>query len=430
VSPGNRVGSTAVPARESVEGSAARTGRRVRLHGIDAVRALAILGMVYMHVSPTGWLVPLTYSEKPAVLAWLESLLAGRSMSVFVLLAGISVALMTGGTRPVEGEHLTTARKRLAMRGGALFLISLLVDQFSGLNLSILEYYALWMLLLIPVLRLPVKPLLTSAGVAAALLPVFNFVIMNYGRDWTISPFTGGAEPVVGLVVLIQPQDWLPKIKQLFVGGGFQTPYAIPLLLAGLAIGRLDLQDTLVRRKLALIGTVLLGGSWLVSRLALGPFGVQQGLAEMMSGEGPLLQPWGSLFTLPPHQLYAMSIPMAPFMLGVGLLLLYAFLPLLERSFWQRLLLPLTTAGRMALTWYAAHQIYLQRVAADPPYAFALFAGMAIFALIVSPLWFIWRQRGPLEGLLYQVTTVAIPVGEPAPATSSRAGQPEGASRE
>src|SRR5690606_18194693 len=124
-----------------VRADAARA--RPRLHGLDAMRAIAILGMVYMHVSPTGWLAALPFSEKVPFLAAFESAISGRAMSLFVLMAGISVALMTGGSRPHEGLKLRTARQRLAIRAGVLFVVSLLVDQFSGMSLSILIFYSL-----------------------------------------------------------------------------------------------------------------------------------------------------------------------------------------------------------------------------------------------------------------------------------------------
>lgn len=375
-----------------------------RLLGLDAVRALAILGMVYMHVSPTGWLNPGSFADKPAALAWLESVLSGRAMSLFVLLAGISVALMTGGPRPVTGERLKLARRRLALRAAALFVISLLVDQFSGMNLSILEFYAVWMLLLIPLLRLRPRTLLIAAGVAGVVLPTFCFVLLNFGRDWAISPFSGGSSQGYGLSLLLQPQDWVAKLKQLLVGGGFQTPYAVPLLLAGLAIGRLELRSPTVRRSLAVCGSLLVVVSWLVSRLALGPLGAEQALAAMMSGSGPLIQPWTSLLTLPPHQLYALSIPMAPFMCGVGLLLIAGSLWLLDRQLWRRALTPLTATGRLALTWYALHLVFIERVAGEPPYAFTWFAGMTLFALAFSPLWLRRWRRGPLETLMHVST--------------------------
>lgn len=367
------------------------------------------MGMVYMHVSPTGWLAPGGFADKPAALAWVEGLLSGRAMSLFVLLAGISVALMSGGARPATGAALDAARRRLALRAGALLVISLVVDQLSGMSLSILIYYALWMLLLLPLLPLRPRALLTAAAVSGVVLPVFSFVVLNFGRDWAISPFNAAPSSVYGLQLLLRPAQWLPTLGELFVGGGFQTPYAVPLLLAGLALGRLDLRSAHVRSWLAIAGSGLVVAAWLVSRLALGPLGAADALAQMMSGSGQLVQPWTSLLTLPPHQLYALSLPMAPFMTGVGLLLVTGCLWLTERPFWRVACAPLAASGRLALTWYAAHLVFIERVMGEPPYAFTWFAAMAAFALAFSPLWLRRFQRGPLEALMHRATLIGKP---------------------
>src|SRR5690606_34798491 len=128
------------------------------------------------------------------------------------------------------------------------------------------------------------------------------------GREWPISPFSGGAQPTVGLMLLLRPQEWLAGLKQLLVGGGFQTPYAIPLLLAGLAIGRLDLRDRGVRWRLAGSGVALVAVSSLVSWAALGPLGVARALEQPCSGAGPLGLPGGARRLLPPRRLYALRV--------------------------------------------------------------------------------------------------------------------------
>lgn len=375
------------------------------------MRALAVIGMVYMHVSPTGWLVAAPFADKPGVLAAFEQVIAGRAMSLFVLMAGVSIALMTGGRVPHSGRRLAIDRRRIAVRAAVLFLVSLTVDQLSGMSLSILAHYSLWLLLLIPFLRVSPRRLFLVAAVAAVLMPIFSFVVMNFGREWAISPMSSAGASTYGLSLLFSPQDWPELIKHLFVGGGFQTPYALALLFAGLGIGRLDLSQAGVRWRLAAWGGVLVLGGWLVSQLALGPLGGSVALENMFAASGPLLQPWQSLFMLPPNQLYALSMPMAPFMLGIGLLMLTGLLVLLENRRWRRWLQPLTATGRLALTWYAAHQVFLQRAVEGPPYAFIVFAGMLVFGLAFSPLWLRWASRGPLEWLMHRAASLVVPTG-------------------
>ena len=64
-------------------------GRPPRILGLDIARGLAILGMAGAHIGetePFQWLDPATWTD----------LVHGRSSILFAVLAGISIALMTG----------------------------------------------------------------------------------------------------------------------------------------------------------------------------------------------------------------------------------------------------------------------------------------------------------------------------------------------
>lgn len=50
-----------------------------RLLGIDALRALAILGMVWTHFALSGWVSPAEGPETPEVLDWVNGLFHVRS---------------------------------------------------------------------------------------------------------------------------------------------------------------------------------------------------------------------------------------------------------------------------------------------------------------------------------------------------------------
>ena len=66
-----------------------------RLVGLDVARALAVLGMFAAHTAPGSWLY--TIAE-------------GRAAALFAVLAGVSIALMSGGSQPSEGSRLRAAR--------------------------------------------------------------------------------------------------------------------------------------------------------------------------------------------------------------------------------------------------------------------------------------------------------------------------------
>ena len=59
-----------------------------RLVGIDVARCLALLGMVSTHV-----LVPVTDEGE---IAWAQDLAGGRAAALFAVLAGVSLALLSG----------------------------------------------------------------------------------------------------------------------------------------------------------------------------------------------------------------------------------------------------------------------------------------------------------------------------------------------
>ena len=85
------------------------TGPRAsRLVGLDVARCLALLGMVATHVlldrTPEG---DLTFSQ------WLAG---GRASALFAVLAGVSLALMTGRRVPVHGRERVRASAGLAVR--------------------------------------------------------------------------------------------------------------------------------------------------------------------------------------------------------------------------------------------------------------------------------------------------------------------------
>ena len=69
-------------------GMATRPSRRLR--GVDAARAVAVLGMVMIHFGPTP--------APDTALGALYELPYGRASVLFVLLAGVGVALLAGGS--------------------------------------------------------------------------------------------------------------------------------------------------------------------------------------------------------------------------------------------------------------------------------------------------------------------------------------------
>ena len=84
--------------------NAARTSRKSggqpasgRLHGIDAARGLALLGMMATHLLPTF------ESTADLTPTWIGLTFSGRAAALFAVLAGVGLALSTGKRKPVQG---------------------------------------------------------------------------------------------------------------------------------------------------------------------------------------------------------------------------------------------------------------------------------------------------------------------------------------
>ncbi|WP_406630602.1 DUF418 domain-containing protein [Amycolatopsis sp. WGS_07] len=364
---------------------------RGRLLGVDAVRALAIIGVFIEHFFASGWLHGGPPDQAPGFLTWLDVQTSSRAMSLFVLLFGLSAALMTGGTSPAAGNERWRARGRLAVRAVVLFLLSLAIDEYGA---SVISYYAVILILLLPLARLRARMLFILAGIAVPVMTLYAFWVFNAHSDWLRS------ETANGLAIFGHPEQWGEFLKgMVLTGGGFQVAYGLPLALAGMAIGRLDLRAHQVRIRLLYTGFVLASAAILGSWIATYPLGG----ADAIATTPPPAMPWQVLLAMPPDgSLYATSPLGIVLMIGVAMVLLGGLLIVLDRPLGRRALWPLAAAGGMAFTWYAAHFAVLKLV--PKPYSFVFLVTVVAVMLAASVAWRHWRRRGPLEWLVHRAT--------------------------
>jgi uncharacterized membrane protein len=132
----------------------AGAGRRTRIAGVDLARGLALLGMMAAHVFG---------AEEPSTVT---TAAADWSVTTFALVAGVSLALMSGGKR--------VRRERAAVRAGVvvhavLVAVIGLALGFTGRADIVLPCFAVLFLLAIPLLGL--RPWMLTR-IAAVLLIV------------------------------------------------------------------------------------------------------------------------------------------------------------------------------------------------------------------------------------------------------------------
>lgn len=77
-----------------------------RLRGVDVARGIAFIGMVVIHTLPSY-----DRSTGEPTAAW--SIFSGNASALFALLAGVSLAFMTGGSNPYQGDKRVRGLPRL-----------------------------------------------------------------------------------------------------------------------------------------------------------------------------------------------------------------------------------------------------------------------------------------------------------------------------
>ncbi|MFY7066562.1 heparan-alpha-glucosaminide N-acetyltransferase domain-containing protein [Nocardiopsis changdeensis] len=380
---------------------------RTRIDGIDAARALAVFGMFIVHlgVDSMGLLSPEDY-------AWdLHGIVRGNSSALFAFLAGVSLAMMTGRTRPLAGDPLFRAVVRIVTRAVLIALLGLILDLMAVPVAIILTYYGGFFLLALPLVRLRSWMLWTVAGALAVVGPPLSFLL----RD-TLFP----VQPRTGAVT---------SFTEFFLTGYYPAITFMVFMTAGMAVGRLDLTDRAVRLRLLVVGAVAAACGYLGSWLALGPLGGMERLmelrapelagaplsavtdpvaleelryavdqeAESISGQVPT-DSWWWLAVNTPHTGTTFEILEA---VGQGLVVLVLCMWLCERA--RPVMYPLVSVGRMPLTVYTGHLVVIAMLVAAAGYEFYtpwLTERFILGALLFATLWRLAFGRGPAEFLL------------------------------
>jgi uncharacterized membrane protein len=340
---------------------------RRRLRGVDTARAVAVLGMVMVHFGP----VP----APDTALGNLYGLSHGRASVLFALLAGVGVALLTGGR---SGGRTSLTRGRLVLRGALLLPLGLWLQDFEHGALVILQYYAIYFVFVAFVLTLPDRWLLAGGAAVLVAGPLVYLWGQTVVPEWYVRGETASLE------------DPISKIADdlLLTGAYPLVTWAAPLLI-GLWIGRRDLASARVRWWLLVLGLAVAVTAALAADGLSAAFGG-------LSGE-PDESGFAALLTDQPHRQMPLwmlgSIGSACAVLG-GMLLLADRLP---RATW-----PLAATGQLALTVYVGHLLLL---AALPELlkreaVTEAFLTVGVFVLLTAAVCTLWRAvlpRGPLE---------------------------------
>jgi uncharacterized membrane protein YeiB len=351
-----------------------------RIIGFDLARAYAIFGMYIVNfnfsfgsvMAPTG----------PA--GRFLNLFTGNSTAIFIICAGMGVALMTNksGLSPEEKEKL---RSRVLKRSWFLFFLGLLL--FNWWSGDILHFYGGYMHVAAFLLFVPKRYYLWGAFMAVLifhllllLIPVttsWDFSIFRYEDFWTLPGF----------------------LRNTFYNGWNSLFPWISYFFLGMWLGRLQWQDRNIRRSVFVTGLIvflLLQGLRLLAKAQwFTPFWTDYILAEYFPPYLP--------FVLLTMAFAGMVIPVCMY---IG-----------EKYGGSKLVTALQQTGQMTLTHYVLHLTlgmiiftgitgkqytgFLEdQTPTRPLFILAYAVLFYLFSIVFSLLWRKKFRNGPLEMLM------------------------------
>lgn len=332
--------------------------RPPRIVGVDTARGLAVLGMMTAHVGPhdEGLAFP------PG--GWTQ-LADGRPAALFVVLAGVSLALLSGGTEPVDGTRAVQARLRVLVRAVLVFALGHLLILLGTPVVVILPTYAVLFAVALVPLRWSRRALLGAAVMVALVGPLLN--------HWYES----------------LPEPLPDELATLLFGHYYPAAAWLAYVLVGLALGRTDLGVARTRWRLAGLGlaAVLAGhvGAW-AARTALG-------------------ESWWA--TTEPHSSTTLELLGNT---GVAVLVVVGAVALGERR--PRALAPVSAVGALALSAYSLHLVAIWLIGDEVVWQPRATSWLAFLTVALAACW-AWRAawgRGPFERLLHGLSARAADV--------------------
>ncbi|MFF4350337.1 DUF418 domain-containing protein [Streptomyces sp. NPDC001530] len=345
----------------------------------------------------------------------------GRSSALFALLAGFSLAIITGRPHPRTGRAGRQSVARIMIRAVALAALGFILTGLgTGVDV-ILSFYGLLFLTTLPLCRLRAEALAVIAAAGALIMPALLYVIRSSIEGGTWADAVTARDPLAWI-------SGTDGFVELLFTGEYPVLTWMPFLVAGMAVARVDLARPGIRSRLALVGGALAllgyGGSWLALRLvpnALSTIAATTDGGSASSawwsdtvGEPETRTPLAWLLVAAPHSQTTFSILGNT---GVALVVVAGCLTIADRM--PRLMSlarPIAAVGMMALTAYVLHIValwfftdvwYVPAIEGETMSALPALLGFIAAATLLAIVWTRLFRRGPLEHLLHLATQPA-----------------------
>ncbi|WP_158853809.1 DUF418 domain-containing protein [Saccharothrix deserti] len=384
---------TSTPQSRTPPESAAPGPSTGRLVGVDLARALAVFGMYTVHIGP-----PL--SAVDGVGGWVRTLTEGRSSVLFATLAGFSLMLLAGRRKPKTGLAGRQAKARIAIRAVILVALGTAMSMVYG-DVVILAFYGVYFLLALPLVRLRARTLAIIAAALAVVTPQLAFVLKSLLT-----------EPIQQSINAYDPLDRLSDVGvlDLLLTGFYPTITWMPFVIAGMALGRLDLAAGAVQRRLAALGPALVVLGYGTSLLLTGKDALkstaESGSSSFDSGSFEPARTASELLPAGPHSGTTFDIIGS---LGVAITVIVCATVAMDRlPRLRRLAKPVITVGTMSLTAYVGHFVAQSALSVpagtDAQQSWVPLLMFILGATVFAATWSRFFRRGPLEYLLNAAT--------------------------
>ena len=356
-----------------------------RQYGYDIARAMAVFGMVIVNFT----VVMGAEDRGPDWLVWLIGLLEGRAAATFVVLAGVGMSLLTRRAR-LSGDSRAMAAKRMALIKRAVFLFCFGLIYAPLWPADILHFYGIYMLIGTCLLNTTDRTL-WAAATSFVLGFVLLLMLLDYDKGWD-------------WVTLTYTDFWTihGMVRHLFFNGFHPVIPWTAFLLVGIWLGRKDMTDPVIRKRL------FAGGLSATVLAEVASHGLIHWMLARFPDENPVdIQGIFGAAPIPPMPFYLLSAG------GTALMVIVVCVVFAEKfRAVPGLINPLITTGQLALSFYVGHVVLgmgalemmgrldNQDLAAAVISALC-FCVMGVFAAML------WRRRfdrGPLEWVLRKVT--------------------------
>lgn len=347
-----------------------------RIIGIDMARAIAVIGMIIVNFKTvfgtqgTDWLKTIA------------SIFDGKAAAIFVVLAGVGLALMTNTAyKNKDKQRLKTRKIQIAKRALLLFIIGL--SYISIWPADILHFYGIYMLTCLLFIPLKPKYILYAVCLSITLFPLL-LIGFNYETGWDFNTLT-------------YLDLWTVNgfIRHMFFNGFHPVIPWSAFMLFGLWLGRQDLKNPLYLKRLLKISSI----TWICIQIVSKSL-----LSVLTTDELNTLSPLFGTDPMPPLPLYMLNG------ISVATLIITSCILIAERYKQTLFIQALYKTGQLALTFYVAHVIIGMGVIewfGWIPFGEYSIAFSFIYALLFSLLcilfsvyWLKYKTYGPLEWIM------------------------------